>query len=168
MPMTEESTNQNSVPTDVRRTTLIVHDMKGALRLYRDVLGLKVWYDEEDVVTGVVLPAGEPQSKIRLVILQGNDPLVGMVGLLEFLDPKLAGERLAVPRRLGLGEVVTVLNHPDVGHVAEKLSEMDSVHIHCKPTYTEYPAPNGGVYRRLSMGFFDPNGYFVELVELLN
>ncbi len=34
------------VPIDLRRTTLIVRDIDTSLRFYRDVLGLKVAYDQ--------------------------------------------------------------------------------------------------------------------------
>ena len=54
------------LPTDVRRVTLIVRDIEASLRLYRDVVGLKVNYDTVVGTSGVALPAGEPGAKARL------------------------------------------------------------------------------------------------------
>ena len=34
------------VPTDIRRLTILVRDLDNSLKLYRDVLGLKVNYDQ--------------------------------------------------------------------------------------------------------------------------
>jgi hypothetical protein len=48
------------VPTDVRRTTMIVRSIDNSLRLYRDVVGLKVNYDAVVTTSGVALPAGAP------------------------------------------------------------------------------------------------------------
>ena len=33
------------IPTDIRRTTLIVRSIENSLKLYRDVFGMKVNYD---------------------------------------------------------------------------------------------------------------------------
>jgi hypothetical protein len=76
------------VPTDVRRTTMIVRSIDNSLRLYRDVVGLKVNYDAVVTTSGVALPAGAPGAKARLVLLNGNDPWVGWIGLMEWIDPR--------------------------------------------------------------------------------
>jgi len=66
------ATPAERVPTDVRRVTMIVRSIENSMRLYRDVLGLKVNYDSEVTMSGVALPAGEPGAKARLVLLNGN------------------------------------------------------------------------------------------------
>jgi hypothetical protein len=60
------------VPTDIRRTTIIVRDMEKSLALYRDVLGMKVNYDTVVQTSGVALPAGVPGAKARLVPMTGG------------------------------------------------------------------------------------------------
>ena len=79
----------SKVPTDLRRATMLVNEIDSALRIYRDILGMEVYYDDEIVVSGKGLPAGEPDSKTRLVILRCNDPYIGMLGILQYLDPPL-------------------------------------------------------------------------------
>ena len=77
------------VPTDVRRLTLLVRNMENSLKLYRDVIGLRINYDERLKVSGVALPAGVPGNPVRLVLLNGNDPFIGWIGLMEYSDPPL-------------------------------------------------------------------------------
>lgn len=163
--MANETTKK--VPTDIRRATLFVRSMEESLKVYRDILGLEVWYDEQMEVTGVGLPAIVPQSTIRLCILKANDPLVGQLGLMEYLDPPLP-PRDEYPKQLGIGNIVFVLNHSDVASIVEQLKVIEGVYIQSEPHISEYPAPDGTVYRRLGMSFFDQNGYFFEVNQLLS
>ena len=153
-------------PTDFRRVTMLVNEIETPLRIYRDILGLSVYYDDEVTISGIGLPAGEPGAKARLVILQGNDPYIGMLGLLQYLQPPLPPP---TPRAntLGVGDTVFVMNSDDVKAVHEKLAAVEGVHIHSEPHVSEYPKPDGGVFRLLGMSFFDPNGYFVEVNQWL-
>ena len=45
-------------------------------------MGLKVNYDTVVTTSGVALPAGVPGAKARLVLLNGNDPYTGWIGLM--------------------------------------------------------------------------------------
>ena len=89
----------------LKRTTLIVRDAGRSAQFYREVLGLSVWYDDEIVLGGRGLAAGRRGDRTRLVIMKAEDPVIGMIGLLQFTDPPLPepeGERT----RLGIGDVV--------------------------------------------------------------
>ncbi len=154
----------SKVPTDFRRVTMMVNEMDTALHIYRDILGMEVYYDNEIIVSGVGLPAGEPDSKTRLVILQCNDPYIGMLGILQYVDPPLPDpEPRPVPNRVRAGEIVFVMHTEDVKETYEKLLEIDGVEMVSEPHVSEYPKDDGGVFRVLGLSFFDPNGYFIEL-----
>jgi catechol 2,3-dioxygenase-like lactoylglutathione lyase family enzyme len=154
----------SKVPTDFRRVTMMVNEMDAALHIYRDILGMEVYYDNEIIVSGVGLPAGEPDSKTRLVILQCNDPYIGMLGILQYVDPPLPDpEPRPVPNRVKAGEIVFVMHTEDVTATYEKLLEIDGVEMVSEPHVSEYPKDDGGVFRILGLSFFDPNGYFIEL-----
>ena len=56
----------SDVPVLIRRTTMLVNHIDAALRIYRDILGIAVHYDEKILVSGDGLPAGEPNSQTRL------------------------------------------------------------------------------------------------------
>ena len=106
----------------LKRTTLIVRDAERSLAFYRDVLGMTVWYDDEIVLSGHGLAAGGPGDRTRLVILQAEDPVIGMLGLLQFTAPPLdapAGER----QRLAIGDVVFVMQTDDVDAVHRRLAD---------------------------------------------
>lgn len=158
----------NKVPTDFRRATMMVNEIEPALAIYRDILGMEVYYDQEIVVSGTGLPAGEPNARTRLVILQCNDPYIGMLGILQYIDPPLpAPDPRPRPNRVKAGEIVLVLHHQDVAAVYGKLKNVAGIQIHAEPHLSEYPRADGGVFRVLGISFFDPNGYFVELNQFV-
>lgn len=158
----------NKVPTDFRRITMIVNQMEPALTIYRDILGMNVYYDQEIVVSGKGVPAGEPNSKARLVILKCNDSYIGMLGILQYLDPPLPPpDPRPEPNRVKAGEVVLVMQHDNVEQAYEKLKEVAGVQMFAEPHVSEFPRADGGVFRVEGISFFDPNGYFVDLNQVV-
>jgi catechol 2,3-dioxygenase-like lactoylglutathione lyase family enzyme len=155
------------VPTDMRRTTIITRNVEHSLQLYRDVLGLRVNYDTVVTMSGVALPAGQPGARARLVLLNGNDPFIGWIGLMEWLDPPLADPG-PYPRRMGPGGVVLVTNTDDVDGRCAAAARVPGVVMTAPPRLQEYPGRNGGpVIRVRGCNFFDPDGVLVELNQLL-
>lgn len=85
----------NPLVTLARRTTITTHSIEESLKLYRDTLGMNIWFDgvidEQQQCDAYDLPAG---TKLRVCVLSGsahddkdNAALVtGMIGLMEFLD----------------------------------------------------------------------------------
>ena len=158
----------SKVPTDFRRVTMLVNEIETPLHIYRDILGMEVYYDQEIVVSGVGLPAGKPDSRTRLVILQCNDPYIGMLGILQYTDPPLPEPPpRPEPNRVQVGEVVFVMHNEDVPAAFERLRRVEGVEIVSEPHVSEYPKDDGSVFRVLGCSFFDPNGYFVELNQFV-
>lgn len=149
------------VRTVNKRTTLIVSDMKRSRAFYQDCLGMTVYYDDEVIVSGDGLPAGEPGSKTHLIILKCQDPVIGMIGLLEFLEPRLP-EPPQHKERVGIGDTVFVMDVDDVDTVYERLVANDFP-LYAAPHEWEIRAANGQIKRMKSVSLFDPDGYFVEL-----
>ena len=152
------------VPTDFRRVTMMVNEIETPLKIYRDILGMEVYYDNEIIVSGKGLPAGEPDSKTRLVILKCNHDYIGMLGILCYVDPPLP-EPLPrpEPNRVRAGEIVFVMHSDDVDAAYAELLKVDGIEMHSEPHVTEYPKDDGSVFRVKGCSFFDPNGYFIEL-----
>jgi len=145
----------------VKRTTLIVRDAARSLRFYRDVLGMSVWYDDEVVLSGRGLAAGAAGDRTRLVIMKAQDPVVGMIGLLQWVQPELpgpAGER----QRLGIGDVVFVTQSDDVQEAYRRLQEWGA-RIHAEPHDFHVRGADGKELVMTSISFWDPDGYFYEM-----
>jgi catechol 2,3-dioxygenase-like lactoylglutathione lyase family enzyme len=154
------------VPTDIRRATIIVRDMETSLKLYRDVMGLKVNYDTVVPMSGVALPAGTPGAKARLVLLNGNDPYIGWVGLIQWVDPKLPDPG-PYPKRMGPGGVVIVTNTDDVPGRCAAAAKVPGVTVTGPPREQIYPGRNGGPpIRVMGCNLFDPDGILIEMNQL--
>ena len=65
---------------------------------------LSVWYDDEIELSGVGLAAGKRGDRTHLVIMKAADPVVGMIGLLQFTEPPLPGACWS-KRSLGIGDI---------------------------------------------------------------
>ena len=145
----------------VKRTTLIVRDADRSLGFYRDVLGMTVWYDDEIVLGGITLPVGAQGDRTRLVIMRAADPLIGMIGLLQFTAPPLpapAAER----RTLGIGDVVFVMQTDDVAAVHARLQRWGA-RVQAAPHAFEVRGADGALLRMTTLSFWDPDGYFFEI-----
>lgn len=155
------------LPTDVRRLTVLVRDVEASLKLYRDVLGMQVNYDQPLTVSGVALPAGVPGNKVRLVLLNANDPFVGWIGLMQYTDPPLPDPG-PYPKRLGLGSHVLVTNTDDAVKRCALAKSVPGVTFTGEARETRYPGRNGSPpIRVIGCNFFDPDGTAVELNQIV-
>jgi catechol 2,3-dioxygenase-like lactoylglutathione lyase family enzyme len=155
------------IPVDVRRTTLIVRDVDRSLAFYRDALGLQLVYDQ--MITRPPRPddpTGQ-QRKMRLALLRANDDFVGVIGLLEYTSPRLEAPPNEA-RRPGIGDVILVINAADLDQRFERVRATPGVRISSEPQLTEYPSPDGkGRIAVQVSAVWDPDGYFIELNQLL-
>lgn len=156
------------VPTDVRRVTMIVRSIDNSLALYRDALGLRINYDSEVTMSGVALPAGPPGARARLVLLNANDPFIGWIGLMEWLEPRLPDPG-PYPRRMGIGSHVIVVNTDDVPARCAAAARVPGVTVTAQPRLQTYPGRGGGPpIRVMGCNLFDPDGTLVEINQLLS
>ncbi len=154
-------------PTDIRRTTIIVRSIENSLKLYRDVMGMKINYDAIVETSGVALPAGKPGSKTRLVLLNANDPFIGWIGMMEWLDPKL-GKAKPYAKRMSYGGVVIVTNTDDVDGRCAAAAKIPGVTMTAPPRMQEYAGRNGAPPIQVrGCNFFDPDGILIEMNQLI-
>ena len=155
------------IPVDVRRTTLIVRDVNRSLTFYRDALGLKLVYDQMIVRPGRAEDPPGTERKMRLALLRANDSFVGVVGLLEYVSPRLPDPPV-VQARPGIGEVILVINAQDLDQRFERVRSTPGVQVASEPQLTQYPSPDGkGTIPVRVSAVWDPDGYFIELNQLL-
>ena len=150
------------MPTIVKRTTLIVRDVRRSQAFYRDVLGFTTWYDDEIVISGRGLAAGKAGDRTRLVIMRATDPVIGMIGLLQFVADELPAP--APRERLGIGDVVFVLSTDDVAGLYERARAFPA-RIYAEPHAYAVRGADGNLLRMTSMSVWDPDDYFLEINE---
>lgn len=157
---------EGKLPTDIRRVTMIVRNMENSLKLYRDVMGMQVNYDAVLPMSGVALPAGEPGAKARLVLLNGNDPFIGWIGLMEWVEPRLPDPG-PYPTRMGIGGHVIVTHTADVDRRCSQAAQVPGVTVTSPPRDQTYPGRNGAPPIKVrGCNFFDPDGTLIELNQM--
>jgi catechol 2,3-dioxygenase-like lactoylglutathione lyase family enzyme len=149
------------VGTDIRRTTIIVRDIEKSLQLYRDVMGLKVNYDEEMTVSSVAFTQGGKPRPIRLVLLNANDPRIGWIGLLQYTDNRRT--RSVSQRHLGLGSHIIVTQVDDAKTKCAAAEKLPNVRMVNPLKETSYPGRDGAPpIIVLGCQFFDADGAYLE------
>ncbi len=155
------------LPTDFRRLTILVRDMENSLKLYRDVIGLKLNYDQRLTVSGVALPAGVPGNKVRLVLLNGNDPFIGWIGLMQYFEPALPAKD-PYPKRLEAGGHVLIFNTDDAAKRCEMAKAVPGVTFTAEVREQIYPGRGGGPdIHVMGCNFFDPDGTAIEMNQIV-
>ena len=147
----------------VKRTTLIVRDMAASRRFYEHVLGMSVWMDTEFVLSGDGLAAGQDGDRTHLVIMRAHNPKVGMIGLLQWLDP--AWPAPPPPREVTYGMPVFVVETGDAAALARRAEEVGA-HLYAGPRAWSTRGARGETRHLLGVSLFDPDGHFFECNEV--
>jgi catechol 2,3-dioxygenase-like lactoylglutathione lyase family enzyme len=150
----------------VKRTTLIVRDMQKSLEWYEQVLGMTRYYDDEVLLSGVGMAAGKAGDRTHLVILKCEDPVIGMIGLLQWIDPTMPAPP-EIPTSVGFGNPTFVVGSDDSRAAWESAVELGT-HVHAKPHEWSIRGADGKIKNFLGVSLFDPDGYFYELNQLLS
>ncbi|MFM7294313.1 MAG: VOC family protein [Burkholderiales bacterium] len=157
--------DNEKIPVDIRRTTLVVRDIEKSLPLYRDALGLKVIYDQ--LIGGGKDKDGKvTPPTIRLVLLRANDQFIGAIGLMQRLNQPMLPP-VAEFKRPNAGGMIMVINAKDLDTRWEKIKATPHIKIDTEPYRIEYPGPNNTVIPVLFSSVFDNDGNFIEINKLL-
>lgn len=159
--MSEEFERARSI---VKRTTLFVRDMDTSKRWYEYVLGMSAYYDKEFILSGVGLAAGKAGDKTRLVILKCDDPEIGMIGLLHWLDPVMPAPE--IDYKVGYGNPTFVLSCDDARLTHSRAVEMGT-RVHAEPHDWSTLGANDKMKHFVGLSLFDPDGYFFECNQLV-
>lgn len=153
----------------VRRTTLFVHDVKRATAFYEAVFGLTRYYEQDvsmDVVPAFPVQTQGQGGAGRLVILRGENPIAGMVGLLEMHDPPLPEPDHDV-RRLGYGNAALVLSTTDAEAAAAQVEPLGGKILAPVKEFRNVGDEDGNLVPAKVFMAFDPDGHFLEAFEPL-
>jgi catechol 2,3-dioxygenase-like lactoylglutathione lyase family enzyme len=145
----------------VKRTTLMVRSAEAAAHWYETVFGMTRWMDVPLTLSGTQLAAGSKGDQTRLVIMKALDDVIGMIGLLEWVEPK-ADAPTEIPRRIGFGAPIFVIAAVDCAATTERARQAGS-HIHCEPHPWTVTGADGRNKTMIGSSFFDLDGYFFEV-----
>ena len=155
------------VPIDLRRTTLVVRDIDNSLALYRDVLGMKVIYDNRIRTPRDAKTDAEAERASRLVFLRANDNFIGVLGLLQYVKPEK--HRELKHEAFQPGTIVLLFNADNVEDKFAAASQVEGVKALSEPRLTTYPSYDGGAPIEVKVSvLFDPDGFVIELNELVS
>ena len=147
--------------TIVRRTTLIVRDISVSARWYEEVLGMTRFYDDMFTLGGIGFAAGKDGDETHLMIMQGEHPEMGMIGLVQWVNPPLPAPA-EIPTGVTYGNPTFVLGTDDCMENFRRAQKFGSP-IHAEPHEWDVTLPNGDTLYFLSTSLFDPDGHFFQL-----
>jgi len=152
----------------LRRTTFVVPDAARAAQFYESVFGWTRFYDHSLVAKAGFPPVGPNDEPVKLVLLKAEDPKIGMVGFLQYLNPPFD---TAVPvnrSRVRMGETILVVQTDDVDGVHAR-AVAAGANVAMPPTSWEVPSHDGSAVIRLrTMSMCDPNGIYSEINQHLS
>ena len=151
--------------TTVKRTTLIVRDIEVSSKWYEEVLGMSLYYDDTITLGGKGMAAGKKGDVTHLKIYKCSDPVIGMIGLLQWIDPELPAPE-EIPTKVDYGNPTFVVDTNNVDEVYKKALTLGT-HIHSEPHEWSVRGADGNMINFITMSVFDPDGYFYEINQRL-
>jgi len=157
---------EDRVPLDLRRTTLVVADMDRSLAFYRDALGMVVTYDNWVLTPRDAASREEAEIARRLVFLRANDDYVGVLGLLQYTKPVKPVVDLA-GTAFHTGTAVLIFNLEALDDAFAKAREIEGVTVVSEPEIVTYPSYDGSSTIAVKVSTVqDPDGFTIELNQL--
>ncbi len=150
--------------TVLRRATILTHDLDASIAFY-EAIGFEQWYiGEAGTVSSHGLPVGgvAEGDPSRLVIMRGKDPYLGMIGLLQYGEPREAPQ----PGTLHHGDAIMMIETTDLAARAAALSAAGYI-VH-QQIETSHIESVGDEWDASFFFVFDPDGNLVELNERHN
>lgn len=145
----------------VKRTTLMVRDAERAAAWYESVLGMTRAMDTPFTLSGEQLAAGAKGDRLRLVIMKAEHDQIGMIGLMEWVEPGMEAPA-ELPTRIAFGQPVFVVAAEDCRATVERARAAGS-RIHCEPREWSVTGFGGVSQEMIGASFFDLDGYFFEV-----
>ena len=155
------------IPTEViKRTTVMVRDAEKAACWYEDVLGMSRWMDTPFVLSGNQLATGKKGDSTRLVIMKAEDDLIGMIGLLQWVDPVREDIASELPTQIPFGTPIFVIQSKGTSAAVERARAAGS-RIHAEPLEWTVTGADGKQKDMIGASFWDLDGNFFEVNQLV-
>lgn len=150
---------------EIKRTTFMVRDAERAARWYEMVFGMTRWMDTPYTLSGEQLAAGGKGDRTRLVIMKCRHDTIGMIGLLQWVDPPQPAPA-ELPQRVSFGAPIFVVASDDVRGATERARGLGS-RVHCQPREWTVTGADGRLKDMIGGSFFDLDGYFFEVNQVV-
>lgn len=151
----------------LRRTTFIVADAQRSASFYESVFGWTRFYDHALTAKAGFPPVGPRDEPVKLVLLKAQDPQIGMLGFLQYVEAPFDTAVPSKRTRVRMGEPILVIQTEDV-HGIHARAVAAGATIATPPTDWQVPSPDGrSVIRLRSMSMFDPDGIYSEINQHL-
>ncbi len=157
--------NSPRIRSIIKRTTLMVRDMEKSRRWYEQVLGMTTWLDTEFILSGEGIAVGSAGDKTHLVIMRAEDDKIGMIGLLQWLEPPLPAPE--IPTAVNYGLPVFVVETEDAAELARRAEALGTP-VHTKERKFTVTGAKGETRHLLGTALFDPDGHFFECNQVLS
>lgn len=151
----------------LRRATVFVRDMDRTIHFYSEVFGLKVQWDlDVDMTIAADFPMGKPGrgGAMRLVIMRGSDPLVGMMGFIQAKNPPL--DDPPSDNRLNYGNVALVLETSDLASVERTLLKLGGTVLRASRDSRGFGDAQGNIVPARVLFARDLDGHFLEVFQI--
>ncbi len=149
----------------IKRTTIMVRDGDKAKNWYEQVFGMTAWMDTPFTLSGTQLAAGKKGDQTRLIILKCEHDMIGMIGLLEWIDPKQDAPA-ELPTEIAFGTPVFVVASEDANGAVERARALGST-IHSEPREWTVTGADGKQKDMIGCSFWDLDGYFYEVNQVV-
>jgi len=152
----------------LRRTTFVVPDAAAAAKFYESVFGWTRFYDHSLVAKAGFPPVSPNDEPVKLVLLKAEDPKIGMVGFLQYVNPPFDTAIPVNRSKVRMLETILVVQTDDVDG-AHARAVAAGANITVPPTTWEVPSHDGSsVIRLRSFSMFDPLGIYSEINQHLS
>lgn len=149
----------------IKRTTIMVRDGDKAKNWYEQVFGMTAWMDTPFTLSGTQLAAGKKGDQTRLIILKCEHDMIGMIGLLEWIEPKQDAPA-ELPTEIAFGTPVFVVASEDANGAVERARALGST-IHSEPREWTVTGADGKQKDMIGCSFWDLDGYFYEVNQVV-
>lgn len=109
-----------------KRTTVVVRDLKRSREFYESCLGLTVFYEGFVGNPGASALLGHRCEGLNMVVLQSDHPSLGMIGLMEVVDPQPPLPNPDISSTVAHGDTVIVIPTSDMTQLMERLRATDA------------------------------------------
>jgi catechol 2,3-dioxygenase-like lactoylglutathione lyase family enzyme len=168
VPASAQSPPENPIPDGFKlapmsRASILVRDQEESLKLYRDILGLRVRFDQDFANQAFNQILGTEGLTIKAKVLQSGDAVYGNLGVFQLVG----GDRAQSPApfqgaAVRTGDVAVVFMTNDIEGIADKVTAAGYTVI--SPPMVLFPSDDMAV-QPLEMLFRDRDGILVNLIQ---